>query len=151
MKLCGHARPGQHGIVALIGLGGRDSADRLQKLPAVEPVHSFQRRKLDGFEQTPRFASMDELVLVKPVDGLCESVVVAVANAPDWRLDSGLSQPLTVSNDDVLRPPVGMMHQPATMKWPPIMEGLLQRIEHEACMSRPAGPPADNPASVRYR
>ena len=47
-----------------------------------------------------------------------------------------------------LQTPVGMMHQPATMKWPPIMEGLLQRIEHEACMSRPAGPPADNPASV---
>ena len=34
------------------------------------------------------------------------------------------------------------------MKWPPIMERLLQCIEHEARMSRGAGPPANNPACV---
>jgi hypothetical protein len=40
------------------------------------------------------------------------------------------------------------MHQSAAMKWPPIMECLLQRIEHEARMSRSADPPANNPAGV---
>ena len=83
MTLCGHGWLVQHGIVALLGLGGRDIADRLQKPPVVEPVHPFQRRTLDGFERTPRSASMDDLGLDKPVDGLCESVVIAVANAPD--------------------------------------------------------------------
>ena len=83
MKLCGHGWLVQHGIVAFLGLGRRDIADRLQEPPVVEPVHPFQRRKHDGFERTPRSASMDDLGLVKPVDGLCESVVIAVANAPD--------------------------------------------------------------------
>ena len=82
-KLCGHRWLVQHGIVALLGLSGRDVSDRLQKPPVVEPVDPFQRRKLDGFERTPGPTSMDDLGLVKPIDGLCESIVIAVANAAD--------------------------------------------------------------------
>jgi hypothetical protein len=34
------------------------------------------------------------------------------------------------------------------MDRPSIMQGLLQRIEHEACMRRARGSPADDPAGI---
>jgi hypothetical protein len=49
----------------------------------VEPVHPFERGELDGFEGPPWSTSMDELCLVKAVDGLGERIVVAVADAAD--------------------------------------------------------------------
>ena len=49
---------------------------------------------------------------------------------------------------DVLRSPIGMVHQPAAMDGPPIMEGLLQSIEHEAGMRGPRDPPADDAAGI---
>ena len=40
----------EHGVVMLLGLGRRDVADGLHQPAIVDPVDSFQRRKLDGFE-----------------------------------------------------------------------------------------------------
>ena len=37
---------------------------------------------------------------------------------------------------DVLAAPIAMVDELAAMDWPPIMQGLLQRIEHEAGMRR---------------
>ena len=34
------------------------------------------------------------------------------------------------------------------MNWPPIMQSLFERVEHEARMRRPAGPPANNPPGI---
>lgn len=91
---------------------------------------------------------MDELCLVEAVDRLGESVVIAVADAADEGLDTSLGEALAISNADVLRTPVGMMHEVATMDRPSPMQGLLQRVEHEAGMGRPAHPPADDPLSI---
>ena len=41
-----------------------------------------------------------------------------------------------------------MVHEPAAMHGPPVMEGLLQCVEHEAGMGRPADPPAHNAAGI---
>jgi hypothetical protein len=51
---------------------------------------------------------VNDLCLVEAVDRFGESIVVAVADAADGRLDTGLCKPLGVSNADVLRsiPPV---------------------------------------------
>ena len=49
-----------------------------------------------------RPASMDDLGLVEAVDRLGESVVVAVADAANRRLDARLRQPLGVLDRDVL-------------------------------------------------
>ena len=77
-------------IVARLGFGRRDIADRLEQPPVVEPVDPFQRRELDRLEAAPRPAPVDDLGLVEAVDGLCEGVVVAVSDATDRRLDTGL-------------------------------------------------------------
>ena len=69
-----------HGIVALLGFGGRDISDRLEKPSVVEPVDPFQGCELDGFEGPPWPAPMDQLRLVKPVDRLGEGIIVTVAN-----------------------------------------------------------------------
>ncbi len=71
----------EHGVVALLGLGRRDVADGLHQPAIVEPVDAFQGRELDGFERPPRPAPMNDLGLVKSVDDLGQSIVVAVANA----------------------------------------------------------------------
>ena len=41
-----------------------------------------------------------------------------------------------------------MMHEPAAMDRSAIVQGLLQRIEHEACVRRAGGPPAHDPAGI---
>ena len=73
----------QHGVVALLGFGRRDVADRLQEPPVVEPVHPFQGGELDGLEAAPWSTPMDHLCLVKAVDGFGESIVVGISDAAD--------------------------------------------------------------------
>ena len=73
----------------------------------VEPVHPFERGELDGFEGPPWSTSMDELRLVKAVDGLGERIVVAVADAADGWLYPGFCQAFSVFYGNV-RGPAGM-------------------------------------------
>src|SRR3954465_9304599 len=122
----------QHGVVALLGFGRRYVADGLQEPPVVEPVDPFQRGELDGLEVSPWPAAMDHLGLVEAVDGFGESIVIGISDAADRRLDACFSQALGVLNGYVLAAPVAVVHEPATMDRPSIMQCLLQRIEHEA-------------------
>ena len=39
-----------------------------------------------------------------------------------------------------------MVHEPAAMDRPPIVEGLFRSVQYEARMGRPAYPPADDPS-----
>ncbi len=50
--------------------------------------------------------------------------------------------------ESALAAPVAMVHEPTAMDGPPVMEGLLERVEHEAGMSCPADPPAHDPSRV---
>jgi hypothetical protein len=72
------------------------------------------------------------LGLVETVDGFGEGIVVGIADAADRRLYACFSQARGVFDRDVLAAPVAMVHEPDAMDWPPIMQGLLQRVEHEA-------------------
>jgi hypothetical protein len=58
------------GIVACFGLGGRNSADRFEQAPAVEPIHPFQHGEFDVFQASPRSVAPDRFGLVEAVDGL---------------------------------------------------------------------------------
>jgi hypothetical protein len=51
----------------------------------VEPVDPFERGIFDSFEAAPRSTPVDHLGLVEAVDGLGQSVVVAVADAANRR------------------------------------------------------------------
>jgi hypothetical protein len=108
----------QHGVVARLGFGRRDIADRLQKPPAVEPVYSFQRRELHGLERAPWATPMDDLGFVDAIDRLGESIVIAVADAADGWLDAGLGQALGVFDRDVLAAPVAMVDEAGAMHRP---------------------------------
>jgi len=66
------------GPPAFLCNGARDVANRLKKSPVVEPVDPFDGGVLDGFEGSPRPASMDHLGLIKAVDPLDESIVARV-------------------------------------------------------------------------
>jgi len=71
----------EHGVVAFLGFGRRDVADRLQQPAMVEPIDPGQRCELDGLEGSPRPATMDDLGLVEAIDRLGECVVIAVTDA----------------------------------------------------------------------
>src|ERR1700712_6145075 len=96
--------------------------------PVVEPVDPFQRRELDGLEVSPWPAAMDHLGLVEAVDGFGESIVIGISDAADRRLDACFGQALGVFDGDVLASPVAMVHEPAAMDRPSIMQRLFQRI-----------------------
>src|SRR5271163_276829 len=55
---------------------------------------------------------------------------------------------LGVSDGDVLAASIAVVHEPASLHGPPIMESLFQSVQDEAGMRRPAHPPADDPAGI---
>ena len=100
-----------------------------------------QRRELDRLEAPPRPAAMDEFGFVEPVDGLCEGIVVAVADTANGGFNASLCHALGVADADVLRSAVAMVDEPSFASWPSLMEGLLERVQNKAGMGSPANPP----------
>ena len=90
---------------------------------------------------------MDDLGLVETVDRFGERIVIAVADAAD-RGSMPLPPALGVLDRDILAAAVAVMHEAAAMDGPPIMQRLLQRVEHEARMRRPRDAPADDAPGV---
>ena len=131
-------------IIALLGLGRRDVADRLEEPSVVEPVDPFKRGQLDCFEVSPRPSSVDHLGFVEAVDRLGERVVVGVADAADRRKDAGLGEAFGVADRDVLPAPIAVMNQPVALAGAASVERLLQRVENEARMRRSARSLADD-------
>ena len=74
----------------------------LEQTPVVEPIDPFERCVFDGFDGAPRSASMDELRFEETVDGFGQSVVIAVSEATDGRLDPGLCQTLGIFDRQIL-------------------------------------------------
>src|SRR5205807_10582372 len=107
---------------SVFGLGRRNVADGLQEPSVVEPIDPFQGRELDGLEAAPWPAPMDHLGLVETVDGFGESIVVGISDAADRRFDACFGQALGVFDRDVLAAPVAMVHEPAAMDRPSIMQ-----------------------------
>jgi hypothetical protein len=114
----------------------------------VEPVDPLQPGELDSFERSPWSSPMDDLGLVKVIDRLGQSVVIAVADTPDRWLDSGFGEAFAVLYGDVLRATVTVMDKTAALLWSAIVQSLLQGIEDETGMRRPADSPANDIAGV---
>lgn len=91
---------------------------------------------------------MDHLGLVETVDRLGERVVVTVADAADGRLYPGFGQALGVLDGHVLRPAVRMMDEAAAALRAPLVQGLFEGVEDEACVCGAAGAPAHDPPGV---
>ena len=132
------------GIVGGLGLGGRDVPDRLEKAAIVEPVDPFEGGELDRFEAAPGAAPMDHLGFVEAVDGFGEGIVVAVTDAADRRLDARRGKPLGILDRDVLHTAITVVDEAAAPDGPALVQGLLQRVQHEAGMSRAGDTPADD-------
>lgn len=87
---------------------------------------------------------MDQVRLVQSVDRPGQGVVIAVAPAANRRPYTCLSEPLSVSNGDLLRASVRMMNETVRAPRLTVVQRLLQRIEHEVGSHGAADPPADN-------
>ena len=133
------------GIIARLGLGGRDISDGFEQPAIVEPIHPFKGGEFDRLEAAPGSPPVDQLGLVEAVDGLGQRVVVGIADAADRGLDASLGQTLGVADRDVLNAPIAMVNEPAAYR-PPIMEGLHQGVEHKVGVGHPGHFPADDPA-----
>ena len=75
-----------------------DVADGFEQPAVIEPVDPFQRGILDVPERSLGTAAVDDVGLVKTVDGLGQSVVIAVAVAADRWLDPGFGKPIGVTD-----------------------------------------------------
>jgi hypothetical protein len=84
------------------GFSRRDVADRFEQAAVVELVQPFECGILDGLKGSPRPSAVDHLRLVKAVDCLSQSIVIAVADAADRRFDPRLSEGFRVSDGDIL-------------------------------------------------
>src|ERR1051325_6418801 len=79
---------------------------------------------------------MDHLGFVKAIDGLGERFVVAVADAADRGLNACLGKPLGILDGEVLHTTIAVVDEAAAANRPSLMQRLLQRIQHEAGVSR---------------
>src|SRR5690606_18708091 len=79
--------------------------------PVVEPIDPFQCSELDVLNVAPGTATMNDLGLVQSVDRLSQGAIVGVASAADRRLDAAFSEPLAITNRQVLRAAVAVMDQ----------------------------------------
>jgi hypothetical protein len=50
--------------------------------------------------------------------------------------------------ESALAASIAMVHEPAAMDRPPIVESLFQSVQDEARMGRPAYPPSDDPSRI---
>src|SRR5260370_41917341 len=87
---------------------------------------------------------MEPFGLVEAVDGLGQRIVVAVADAAHGRLDTGFGQALGVFDREVLAASITMMNKASSIQRPPVMQSLLDSIEHEAGMCGSGNTPADD-------
>ena len=78
-------------------------------------------------------APMDDLGLVKSVDGFGQSVVVAVADAADGRFDPSFKQALAVADREVLHAAIAVVHEAALADRTVIAQRLFECIQHEVC------------------
>src|SRR3954463_16479882 len=132
-------------IVARLGLGRWDVADRLEEAPIVVPVDPLQGGELDRLHAAPRAAPADHLGLEQAIDRLGQAVVVPIPNTADGGVDASLKEALCVPNRNVLAAPVAMMDE-AALRRTAVVQRLLQSIEDEIRRRRPRHPPADDAA-----
>jgi hypothetical protein len=69
-------------IVVVLSLCRWNIPNRLKQSNVVEPVHPLQGGQFHGFLDFPGSPVFNQLGLVKPVDGFCQRVVLAVLTAP---------------------------------------------------------------------
>src|SRR3954447_7027174 len=68
----------------------------------------------------------------------------AVPDAANRRLDARRGKPLGVLDRDVLHTAITVMDQAAAPDGPALVQGLLQRVQHEAGVSRAGDTPTDD-------
>lgn len=129
--LRGHRPDLKLGIVGGFHLGGWDVADGLAQAPVVEPVHPFKGSEFNRLERAPRTTPMDHLGLEEADDGLRQGIVIRIPDTADRRLNAGLGEALGVSKRHVLDAPIAMVDEAGSPQRLPVMESLLQGIEHK--------------------
>lgn len=91
---------------------------------------------------------MDELGFVEAVAGLCEGVVIGIADAADRRFDAGLRQAFGVLDRQILAAAIAVMDQAAAVDGATVMDRLLQGVEYEGGVGRPTDTSAHDVAGV---
>src|SRR5258708_40095833 len=97
----------------------------------VIPLHPVHRCEHPVIDSLPVLLRVDELTLVKAVQGFRGSIIIRIALAahrPDGPLPG---KPLRITDRRVLDTPVGMMDQAAEILIPPRPYRHLQRIERQ--------------------
>src|SRR3954464_5434294 len=68
----------------------------------------------------------------------------AVPDAANRRLDARRGKPLGILDREVLHTAIAVMDEAAAPDRPALVQGLLQRVQHEAGVSRAGDTPADD-------
>ena len=131
-------------MVGGLGLGGRDVPDWLEEAAAIEPGDPFEGGELDRLEAAPGAAPMDHLSFVEAVDGFGEGIVIAVTDAANRRLDASLGKPLSILDRNVLHTAITVVDEAVAPNGLALVQGLLQRVQYEAGVSRAGDTPANN-------
>ena len=92
---------------------------------------------------------MDHLGLVEAIDRFGEGVIVSSPTLPtEGSIPASASRSVYLIENPSLGAAIAVMNEAAAAGRPSVMERLLQGVEAEFGVRRPAGSPADDPSSV---
>ena len=83
---------------------------------------------------------------IKPVEGFCQHIGIAVASATNGDFDAGFAEPSGVPNGQILRPAIAVMHE--GFIGPTVVQRLLQFIKPEVRCHESADTPTYNPTRI---
>jgi len=95
-------------MTLILGFDGRDVGDEFQQPGMVDP---FERGIRARFEAASRYSPVDHLCFGKAIDRLGQSMIVAVADPADRRLDRGFCTAFDVLNGNAYEPHLPMMDE----------------------------------------
>lgn len=122
----------------------RDVADGAVQSGVVIPVDPLQCFPPDLADRFPSAEELDHLGLEQADDAFGQSIVIGIPDTADRGVDPRLSQPLGVSDRQVLAASVAVMDQLVRLRWCPLADGLVQGIQHETGRHRGGDTPADD-------
>lgn len=122
---------GELPVVVCTSFCGRNGSDGFEQSPVIEQVHPFQRSQFNGLPDSPAQAPANELLLVRPVDGLGQCVVAVVAPSIFRCHHVHLDQVLAIVDQQVLRVSLTVKSQRTGACRLMSVPRLLQSVKHE--------------------
>src|SRR4029078_11785845 len=113
----------------------------------INQIDPVERGKFDGFEMPPGPEPTNYFGLKEADDRFRERVVVRIPATAHGQRDGGIGETIGVAHREVLGAAITVMHEAVRRVAAPLVDGLLERVEHKVGRQGGGDAPPDDTAS----